>query len=30
MHHIYNDLSKEVKEKEAVRYEGLKKELGIL
>ena len=29
MHHIYNDLSKEVKEREAVRYERLKKELGI-
>lgn len=29
MHHIYNDLSKEVKEKEAARYEKLKAELGI-
>jgi HD superfamily phosphodiesterase len=29
MHHIYNDLSKEVKEKEAARYEKLKGELGI-
>ena len=29
MHHIYNDLSKEVKEREAVRYERLKKELGV-
>ena len=29
MHHIYNDLSKEVKEKEAARYTDLKKEFGI-
>jgi uncharacterized protein len=29
MHHIYNDLSKEVKEKEAARYANLKKEFGI-
>ena len=29
MHHIYNDLSKDVKEKEAARYEKLKAELGI-
>ena len=29
MHHIYNDLSKEVKEKEAKRYDKLKVELGI-
>ena len=29
MHHIYNDLSKPVKEKEAVRYAALKKEFGI-
>ena len=29
MHHIYNDLSKEVKEKEAARYSDLKKEFGI-
>ncbi len=29
MHHIYNDLSKEVKEKEAARYAKLKDELGI-
>ena len=29
MHHIYNDLSKEVKEKEAARYANMKKELGI-
>ncbi len=29
MHHIYNDLSKEVKEKEAARYEKLRAELGI-
>ena len=29
MHHIYNDLSKEVKEKEAARYADLKKEFGI-
>ena len=29
MHHIYNDLSKEVKEKEAARYSKLKAELGI-
>ena len=29
MHHIYNDLSKEVKEKEAARYASLKKEFGV-
>ena len=29
MHHIYNDLSKPVKEKEAARYAALKKEFGI-
>ncbi len=29
MHHIYNDLSKEIKEKEAARYEKLRTELGI-
>ena len=29
MHHIYNDLSKEVKEKEVSRYTNLKKEFGI-
>ena len=29
MHHIYNDLSKEVKEKEAARYINLRKEFGI-
>ena len=29
MHHIYNDLSKEVKEKEAERYRKLKEEFGI-
>lgn len=30
MHHIYNDLTKEVKEKEADRYAGLKREFGIM
>lgn len=29
MHHIYNDLSKPVKDKEAARYTALKKEFGI-
>ena len=29
MHHIYNDLSREVKEKEADRYRKIKTELGI-
>ena len=29
MHHIYNDLSKPVKEKEAAKYAALKKEFGI-
>nr|MCR5106877.1 metal-dependent phosphohydrolase [Lachnospiraceae bacterium] len=29
MHHIYNDLTKAVKEKEAARYEMLKDEFGI-
>ena len=29
MHHIYNDLSKPVKEREAARYADLKKEFGI-
>ncbi len=29
MHHVYNDLSKEVKEKEAARYAKLKDELVI-
>ncbi len=29
MHHVYNDLSKEVKEKETARYAKLKDELGI-
>lgn len=29
MHHIYNDLSKEVKEKEAARYDKIRGELGI-
>lgn len=30
MHHIYNDLSKEVKEKEAARYDRLRAELGLI
>ncbi|MCR5686995.1 MAG: HD domain-containing protein [Lachnospiraceae bacterium] len=30
MHHIYNDLSKEVKEKEVDRYRKIETELGIL
>lgn len=30
MHHIYNDLGKPVKEKEAARYASLKKEFGII
>ena len=30
MHHIYSDLSKEVKEKEAARYDKLKGELGMV
>ena len=29
MHHIYNDLSKDVKEKELARYEKIREELGI-
>ena len=29
MHHIYNDLAKEIKDKEVARYKNLKKELGI-
>ncbi len=29
MHHIYNDLSKQVKEKDAARYAALTKEFGI-
>ena len=29
MHHIYNDLSKEVKEKETARYDKIRRELGI-
>lgn len=29
MHHIYNDLSKDIKTKEQARYENLKKEFGI-
>lgn len=29
IHHTFNDLSKKIKEKEAVRYEALRKEFGI-
>ena len=28
-HHVMNDLSKEVKEKERIRYENLRKEFGF-